>query len=186
MKKLFILIMLFLVVGCASSLPNKTYYQLKSDFSDSHILHSHKVKDVILINNIQVANYLDKNGIVYQTDDMQYVTANNNLWLTPLSDQIKQRLVQDLAVLMPNYLLTTQPTNNPKATLTLYIDSFHGVYTGDAVIKGYWVITTVKDVIIKHFDYRLRLTDDGYLAVVKALSQGWQEEEIDLVKSMQF
>ena len=186
MKRLIILSVIFLIAGCSSSLPNKTYYQLTSDFSDSTHLQPRKVTDVIFIDNVKVANYLDKNGIVYQIDKIKYVTANNNLWLTPLSDQIKQRLLQDLSILLPNYLITAQPSLSPKASIKLYIESFHGVDTGDAVIKGYWLISNTKGVITKPFDYTLRLANDGYTALVNTLSLGWQEEEIDLVINVKF
>jgi len=185
MKKSIITLLLLFIVGCSSSIPNKTYYQLDSDFSDSKVLQARKVNDAIVIEDIKVANYLDKNGIVYQTGELEYTTANNNLWLTSLSDQITQRLVQDLSILLPNYLVTTQPANHPKLTVKLFIDAFHGVYTGDAVIKGRWQMTNNKnEVITKNFDYTLRLGEDGYLALVKTLSKGWQEEEIDLVRSL--
>lgn len=186
MKKLIIFSLMLMIYGCSTSLPDKAYYQLSSDFSDTNLLHPSKVTDVILIENIQIANYLDKTGIVYQTNDIEYSTANNNLWLTPLSDQIKQRLMHDLSILLPNYLITEQPIGHTKVTLKLYIDRFHGLYTGDAVIQGRWLISTSKEVITKHFDYTMRLTEDGYPALVKMLSQGWQEEELDLIKKVKF
>lgn len=184
MKKLILISLLLLIVGCSSTVPDKTYYQLESDFGESSVPQPRKVTNVIFV-QVNVANYLDKQGIVYQTGDLQYITATNNQWLTPLSNQVEQRLVQDLSVLLPNYLVTTQPVNRTAVTLTLFIDSFHGVYTGDAVIKGRWLIADSKnEVITKNFDYTLRLNDDGYLALAKVLSKGWQEEEIDLVRNV--
>lgn len=187
MKKLIIISLLLALAGCSSDIPNKAYYQLGSDLNDSKELQTRKVNDIVYIEEINVANYLDQTGIIYQTNPNEYITANNNLWLTSLSNQIKQRLVQDLSVLLPNYLVTTQTPNKSKFSIKLFIDSFHGVYTGDAVIKGRWLITNShNEVITKNFDQTLRLTDDGYLALVKALSIGWQNEEKDLVKSVKF
>lgn len=183
MKKFIIIPLLLLIVGCTSTVPDKRYYQLESDFSDTQVLQKRKINNTIFL-EVHVADYLDNRGIVYQTGDLQYTTANNNQWLTPLSNQIQQRLVQDLSVLLPNSLVTTQPTSQPKLTITLFIDSFNGSYTGDAIIKGRWIITNNRnEVVTKNFDYSLRLNNDGYFALVKTLSKGWQEEEIELARS---
>ncbi|RKS86928.1 hypothetical protein DES39_0134 [Orbus hercynius] len=186
MKKYVIIALLFLVAGCSSTMSNKVYYQLTSDFSVNN-LQPQTVDNVIVIDSVNVANYLDKTGIVYQTDAIEYSTANNNLWLTTLSNQIQQRVIIDLSALLPNYYVTAAPTQNPRATIKLFIDSFHGSYTGDALIKGKWVIT-YKDnqVITKNIDMKLRQSEDGYAALVKTLSKGWQNEELDLIRTVKF
>lgn len=186
MKKLMTICVLFLVVGCSSTLPNKTYYQLTSDFTNNNLQYQ-KVDNVIFIDSVSVASYLDKVGIVYQTDAIEYSTASNNLWLTTLSDQIQQRVVTDLSALLPNDFVTAEPVTNPKVKIKLFIDAFHGSYTGDALIKGRWVISYEgNNIVTKNIDARLRLSDDGYAALVKTLSKGWQEQEIELARSLKY
>lgn len=187
MKKFIIASLLLLLMGCSSSVPNKVYYQLVSDFSVNQNLQSQAVNKIIVIEPINIASYLDTTSIIYQTDEIEFSTANNNLWLTSLSDQIQQRVFQDLSALLPGYLVTTQPTSQPSIKINLFIDAFYGSYTGDAVIKGHWVITHLNEqATLKTFDFRVRLEKDGYPTLVKALSTGFQNEELDLVKSTKF
>ncbi|WP_392552983.1 ABC-type transport auxiliary lipoprotein family protein [Orbus wheelerorum] len=187
MKKLIIASLLLMLMGCSSNIPNKAYYQLISDFNTSEKVQSQVVNKIIVIEPINLASYLDTTGIVYQTDLIEFSTASNNLWLTPLSDQIQQRVVQDLSALLPGYLVTTKLTSQPAVKVKLFIDAFQGSYTGDAVIKGYWMITDLNDqVTLKPFDFKVRLAKDGYPTLVKALSSGWQNEEIDFVRSTKF
>ncbi|WP_392560840.1 ABC-type transport auxiliary lipoprotein family protein [Orbus sturtevantii] len=183
MKKLIIGSLLLLLIGCSSNSPNKVYYQLISDFNSSTDTQQ-VVSKTIVIEPVSVASYLDTTGILYQSNPIEFSTANNNLWLTPLSNQIEQRVVQDLSALLPGYLVTTTPSSDPAVKIKLFIDGFHGCYTGDAIIKGYWMITDLDNkVTLKHFDFKIRLAEDGYPTLVKALSTGWQNEEIDLIRS---
>lgn len=186
MKKLLMISIVWLLVGCSSTMPERTYYQLSSDFAVDN-LQPQKVVNRLFVDAISVASYLDKTGIVYQTDALEYNTANNNLWLTTLSNQLQQRVVTDLSVLLPNYFVTSEPVNNPKVKIKLFIDAFHGSYTGEAVIKGRWVISYANDAMVtKNIDVRLRLSEDGYPALVQTLSKGWQEQEIELVRAIKW
>lgn len=187
MKKVIIAISLLLLIGCSSSMTNSYYYQLSSDFEKTAPLTLQTTKNILLIESVNVADYLDQTGIVYQTAPFEYIAANNNQWFTVLSNQLQQRAVQDLSVLLPQYLVTTKPTPLATMRVSLFIDSFHGSYTGDALIKGHWLITNKNgEVVSKHFDHTLRLNQDGYAELVKTLSKGWQEEEIDLVRTVKW
>lgn len=177
MKKRIIIPLLLLLTACSSTGPDRVNYQLTSDLKAAN-LQPQKVANVIFIDAVTVADYLDKTGIVYQINEIEYNTANNNLWLTTLSNQIQQRVVSDLSVLLPNYFITAEPIADPKIRVKLFIDAFHGSYTGDALIKGRWVIRNNNgNVVTKNIDARLALTEDGYAALVKTLSKGWQAEE---------
>ena len=46
---------------------------------------------------MSIPDYLAGNGVVYQTTDVQYVIANNNLWASPLDQQLKTTLVANPA-----------------------------------------------------------------------------------------
>ncbi|XKM12545.1 ABC-type transport auxiliary lipoprotein family protein [Orbaceae bacterium ac157xtp] len=184
MRILIVTLMLTMLLGCSSNQAEKHYFQLTSDFSQSQDrLIAHKTNQGIFIEPVQVASYLDTTGIVYQLDEVQFTTTTQNVWLTPLSDQLQNRLNVDLANLWSNYNVTSSPINNPKATIQLYVDTFQGSYTGDALLQGHWVITQQnKQTITKKFDYKIPLREAGYPALVKALSKGLQEEVIDMVR----
>ncbi|QIQ21865.1 ABC-type transport auxiliary lipoprotein family protein [Zophobihabitans entericus] len=183
MKKLIVTLCVLFVVSCSSSSPAKRYFQLTSDFSQTEQPASQAVKDFIWIESVNVAPYLNTLGIVYQTNDVEYVTANNNLWASSLSQQITARVVHDLSMLLPGRLVSDKPLSKPVTTLKVFIDSFHGHYAGDALIKGRWIINHNDTMTVKNFNYVIRQSQDGYEDLVKTLSKGWQEEEVDLVKT---
>lgn len=189
MKKYMILSLLLIMstvqIGCASKVTEKNYYQLSTDFDSTVLSESRKIEDFIWLESITVADHLNNNSIVYQQNEWQFTAANNNLWVSPLGQMLTDITVHDLSVLLPNRLIANQAITTPKTKIKLMIDSFHGRYSGDAIIEGRWIITDNKGkMTVRHFNYAIALKKDGYDALVGALSQGWQETLIDLVKNV--
>lgn len=181
----FCAVSLTALVGCSSSEPNKNYFQLANNLTNKPSQSAQVTKQFIWIESINVASFLNKLGIVLQTENIKYVTATNNLWVSSLSQQLEDRLVQDLTLFLPNYLVSNQPIMTPSAKVKLFIDGFHGSYTGDAVVKGRWVITNSKnEIVTKFFDRRVPLANNGYDALVNALSTAWQDEELDFANTL--
>lgn len=171
------------IIGCSSNTPTKSYFQLTSNLTGSRMTQT--TDHFIWIESIEVASFLNKPGIVLQTEDIKYVTATNHLWASTLSQQIADRLSQDLTQILPNYLMSTKSITTPSLTVKLFIDGFHGGYNGDAIIKGRWVVTDKKGKIVtKAIERHVPLATNGYDALVKALSEGWQNEELDFANSI--
>jgi uncharacterized protein len=187
-RKLLIAIfipLLAILVGCSTSTPNKSYFQLTGDLPNPVSQKVNITNHFIWIESVDIASFLNKSGIVLQTDNITYETATQNLWASTLSQQLQERLSQDLTILLPNYLVSSQSITTPALTIKLFIDGFHGSYTGDAIIKGRWVITDSKNNIeTKPFERHVPLESNGYSALVKALSKGWQDEELDFANSI--
>lgn len=173
------------IIGCSSDVPNKSYFQLTSNLANNGSTMTQSTHYFIWIESIEVADFLNKSGIVLQTDDIKYTTATNHLWVSALSQQLAERLSQDLTQIMPNYLVSTNSITTPSLTVKLFIDGFHGNYNGDAIITGRWVMTDKSGKIVtKVIKRQIPLTTNGYDALVKALSQGWQDEELDFANSI--
>lgn len=182
-----VLSLFMILTGCSSSSPDKSYYQLASGLPSHNLQKIKTTNGFIWIESIDVASFLNKPGIVLQTEDIKYVTAKNNLWVSTLSQQLGDRLEQDLTVYLPNYLVSTKSITTPNLTVKLFIDGFHGSYTGDAIVKGRWVVKDSQDRIkTKSFERHVPLTNNGYDALVGALSKGWQEEELDFANSIKY
>lgn len=180
-----IMALLTTLVGCSSGTAEKHYFQLESHLQNQRSQTLNSIHGFIWIESIDVASFLNKQGIVLQTDNIQFVTASNNLWGSSLSQQLGDRLEQDLAICLPHYLVSTKAITTPTLTVKLFIDGFHGSYTGDAIIKGRWVVKDNKDNIeTKFFEHRIALKNNGYAALVNALSKGWQDEEREFATSI--
>ena len=186
-KITLLIALLTVMVGCSSNTPEKNYFQLTSNLVNADSMTTRSTNKFIWIESIEVASFLNKSGIVLQTQDIKYVTATNNLWASTLSQQFADRLSQDLTQLLPNYLVSTKSITTPTLTIKLFIDGFHGSYNGDAVIKGRWAVTDNKGQIrTKFIDRHVPLAKNGYDALVKALSQGWQDEELEFANSIKY
>lgn len=87
---------------------------------------------------VSVADFLAGNGLVYQTSDVQYITARSNLWASPLEQQLQQSLVANLSAALPGTLVSTQPigSSGDSDQLVVTITGFHGRYDGRAVVQG--------------------------------------------------
>jgi len=182
---MLLMTLLSAIIGCSSDVPNKNYFQLTSDLANNGSTMTQSTHYFIWIESIEVADFLNKSGIVLQTDDIKYTTATNHLWVSALSQQLAERLSQDLTQIMPNYLVSTNSITTPSLTVKLFIDGFHGNYNGDAIITGRWVMTDKSGKIVtKVIKRQIPLTTNGYDALVKALSQGWQDEELDFANSI--
>ncbi|MDF7667176.1 ABC-type transport auxiliary lipoprotein family protein [Orbaceae bacterium ESL0727] len=178
---------LLILAGCSSRVADKSYYQLADTLNHTTTPSTQTTNRIMFIEPIEVASFLDKSGLVLQTESIKYIIAANNLWVAPLSQQLEERVVQDLTVLSPHYLITSQPIATPTIKVKLVIDGFHGSYTGDAIIKGRWIVTHNNgEISSKAFNRQVPLLGNGYDALVQALSKGWQDEEADFVHQMKF
>ncbi len=79
MKKWLVTIAALWLVGCSSGEINKNYYQLPVVQSGTQSTASQGNR-LLWVEQVTVPDYLAGNGVVYQTSDVKYVIANNNLW----------------------------------------------------------------------------------------------------------
>jgi len=146
-KITLLIALLTVMVGCSSNTERKNYFQLTSNLVNVDSVTTHSTNKFIWIESIEVASFLNKSGIVLQTQDIKYVTATNNLWASTLSQQFADRLS----------------------------------------LKGRWVVTDNKGQIrTKVIERSVPLAKNGYSALVKALSQGWQDEELEFANSIKY
>ncbi|WP_409307517.1 membrane integrity-associated transporter subunit PqiC [Pectobacterium sp. B1J-3] len=183
MMKIWTLSMVLLLSACSSS-PQKSYYQLPviPATETSHTAVSPSGQ--LWLEHVGVADYLGNQGVVYQTSDVQYAIASDNLWASPLDQQLQQALVTELGNNMAGWIVTTQPHGGEQAVLNVTITAFHGRYDGKVVIRGEWVLSRADKVIKRPFNVVLPQTEDGYEALVKTLAQGWQQVGVAIAQSV--
>ncbi|WP_158784267.1 membrane integrity-associated transporter subunit PqiC [Pantoea sp. BAV 3049] len=171
-------IALALAVTACSTTPETTYYQLPAAEKSSAAAASSSdaLRPAVFVQHVSVPDYLAGNGLVYQSSDVKYVIASNNLWASPLDQQLQQTLVADLSDALPGWLVSASPLGAQQDTLNVNVTGFHGRYDGQAVISGAWVLEHQGQIIKRSFALTLPQTEDGYDALVRTLAKGWQQE----------
>lgn len=183
MKWIPVVLALFLT-ACSSS-DQKTYYQLpvlSSTATTGSAMSSGAVQRHLWVERVSVADYLAGSGLVYQTNDVQYTLTQNNLWASPLDQQLQQALVTYLRRDLPGSLVSTQAANTDEQdVLNVNVTGFHGRYDGIVVVSGSWSLTRNGQVIQRDFTLNLKQKEDGYDALVRTLAAGWQQEASQIV-----
>lgn len=166
---------LALLLSACSGTPQKIYYQLPALGVPAQVSTGAASRQLWL-EHLTVADYLAQNGMVYQTNDVQYVIGQNNLWASPLDQQLQQTLVTHLSGGLPGWLVSTQPMNSDQDVLNVTVSGFHGRYDGKAIIRGEWVLSHQGKLTKWPFNLELKQGEDGYDALVRTLAQGWQQQ----------
>ncbi|EPU8563016.1 membrane integrity-associated transporter subunit PqiC [Yersinia enterocolitica] len=164
-----------LLLSACSSTPSKTYYQLPALSAPAGVTSSVASRQ-LWVEHVGVADYLAATGVVYQTNDVQYVIASNNLWASPLDQQLQQTLVTNLSNALPGWLVSSQPLDSDQDVLNVTVTGFHGRYDGRAIIRGVWILKRQGQLIKQPFDLELKQGEDGYDALIRTLAEGWQQE----------
>lgn len=97
---------LLLFLSACSSTPQKTYYQLPALGVPAQVSSNGVSARQLWLEHISVADYLAQNGVVYQTNDVRYVIAQNNLWASSLDQQLQQTLVTNLSSALPGWVVS--------------------------------------------------------------------------------
>ena len=128
----------------------------------------------LTLGRLQLADYLDTDRIIIQTDDITMQPARDHLWVDNLSQELRRGLRARLASRLGNTLVVDpQPGLRAANTLHLTIEQFHGQMRGYAVISGQWQLISANQVPgpSRAFKFSTPLAENGYPALVRALGQ---------------
>lgn len=169
--------------GCASKPEPIATYALTQEAS-SAVMKTHHTGSLPLvqIEPVMMAGYLNGNGIVVKTSPTQYVQAKNNIWIDNINQQIEEKLVSNLQGMVSNYdvmssRLSLGVSQKTQYKVSIYISDFYGHYDGYALLSGQWQIKNEQGKVIKMkpFTIKTQLNEDGYDALVYAMSQNVDE-----------
>ncbi|MFB0974794.1 MAG: ABC-type transport auxiliary lipoprotein family protein [Tolumonas sp.] len=168
-------LLLWGLTACSSSNNSPNYYAIAlPDTQSSEVAPG--LQPVVAVSDIELADYLNSVGIVYQQDDVQLVTANQHRWAEALDKQLTRSLLQNLRQQLPDYQWQTgQIARQTVAQLQVKVRGFHGRADGHAVISGEWTLLTDTQQYSGQFQQQYPLTADGYPALVRELRAGWQQ-----------
>lgn len=183
MKKWLILTAACLLAACSSG-ENKTYYQLP--LTTGVVQHTSATTNqrMLWVEQVSIPDFLAGSGVVYQTSDVQYVIASNNLWASPLDQQLRTTLVSNLSNQLPGWVVSSQPLSSTQDTLNVSVTGFHGRYDGKVVVSGEWLLNHQGQLIKRPFHVELAQQQDGYDAMVKLLAQAWSQEAASIAQTL--
>lgn len=167
---------LLALAGCSSE-PATQWYVLPTAQTP---VSAASTAPLLVVRTVELAPHLNSSGLIYRTSKTQVIEAQQNLWAQDLAAQLTQRIVTDLRSKQRHYWTVA---HNPMMktldtpTLLVTLNQFNGVYTGHADIQGEWSLVDGSGVLQKTqaFSYHVPLNDEGYPALVEALSQGFNQ-----------
>ncbi|WP_312416616.1 membrane integrity-associated transporter subunit PqiC [Pseudescherichia sp.] len=189
MKKGIIALAVLLLSACSSSEETR-YYQLPENprpvaTSQSMMAASPgQGQRQLWIEQVSVPDYLAGNGVVYQTSDVQYVIASNNLWASPLDQQLRTSLVANLSRNLPGWVVASQPLGSEQDTLNVTVTGFHGRYDGHVIVSGEWLLNHQGTLIKRPFHVEMTQPQDGYDAMVKVLGEAWAQQASNIAQEI--
>lgn len=179
-----------LIVGCSTRPPGEstTRYLLADKTTASEPLGGERL---LRVKRIELARFLDVQGIVMQTSDVAVRAARNHLWAEDLAAQLQRDLRRRLAeqldgvrVLGPDQQLRAPEREIMELTVT--IDRFQGRFDGYAVVGGRWQLLDSRGEVQagKRFQREQALAHDGYPALVKSLKDVWTSVVADIADGL--
>lgn len=154
MRLLLLALISFALFSCQHS-PKKNYYLLTAPVVQSSQQTTPQVNNLIGIGPIDVADYLDRLHIIYQTDDNSVVVADNDYWAEPLAKGIPRVIALNLSQRDSSRTFVTFPWRTdsaPHYSIRLNIHSMSRTAT-DANINATWEIfdNTKKVNVERHY-----------------------------------
>ncbi|WP_222890069.1 membrane integrity-associated transporter subunit PqiC [Enterobacter sp. C2] len=196
MRKGIMVIAALLLSACSSGSEEPRYYQLPNNqLSNAQLSQAAAPQSMMATNpgqgqrqlwveQVSVPDYLAGNGVVYQTSDVQYVIANNNLWASPLDQQLRTSLVANLSRNLPGWVVASQPMGSDQDTLNVTVTGFHGRYDGHVIVSGEWLLNHQGTLIKRPFHVEMTQPQDGYDAMVKVLGEAWAQQASNMAREI--
>ncbi|WP_353613905.1 membrane integrity-associated transporter subunit PqiC [Mangrovibacter phragmitis] len=186
MKQWMMFVMVLVLSACSSTTTTKLY-QLPVDHNAVSSVSGKTggAQKLLWVSQISVPDFLAGSGVVYQTSDVNYVVAKQNLWASPLDQQLRDTLVANLSTALPGWVVSSQPLGNDQDSLSVVISGFQGRYDGQVVVSGEWLLNQKGEYTRRPFSVTLPQQGDGYDAMVKGLATAWQQEARSIAAQLQ-
>lgn len=176
MKRIFVLLILLSFTACTKPPSTVVYYQLAAI---ANVEAKPALTDEIYLAPIQVAPYLNGSGLVVQQSAVAFAVSRQHLWVDALQQQLQRQLTEYWLKRFPEQRLLQQPVSG-RSSIQLEIDRFYADASGMAQLSGHYRFSNADGEHIKAFQFRVPLTEDGYPAMVAALSEAWHQLLIEL------
>lgn len=184
MKHGIVIAATLLLAACSSNVEETNYYQLPTPQQASALHQSGMASRMLWVEQVSVPDYLAGNGVVYQTSEVKYAIGTQNLWASPLDQQLRTTLVTNLGQQLPGWVVASTPLGNEQDTLNVTVTGFHGRYDGRVIVSGEWLLNHQGQLIKRPFHIEMTQQQDGYDAMVKVLGEAWSREASDIAREL--
>ncbi|TVP46753.1 MAG: hypothetical protein EA345_11765 [Halomonas sp.] len=172
-KRSLLVSICLLMSACASSVTPPARYMLTGHQMTSAPAQP---EGILRLSAPRLAHYLDVDGIVMQLDDITLNAAREHQWAEGLNRQLERGLRARLSQALPSLRVIRAEGSQPDAlTLRIDVDQFQGRFDGQAVTSGQWQLVNAEGELLamENFYAETTLEEDGYPALVRALSTSW-------------
>ncbi|PCI18493.1 MAG: hypothetical protein COB62_06820 [Piscirickettsiaceae bacterium] len=160
---------LILLMGCATDVQRNKYYNFNITPLSIGINNTAKLNiKHIVVHPIQLATFLDQQGLVIQIDKHQIYTSKYHRWAQPLQELLSNKLIQELNKQShADYVFNKKtPLTTTKPSLHLYIDveQFNSTNHSQIILSGQFWLSDENETLRKnnHFVFKEQLNKDGY------------------------
>lgn len=172
LKTYLSVLFILLLSACAKPTMDKQHYFLPGPSGEIESADKPGKMQLLQISDVQLADFLNKSGLVLQLDDITLNQAKNHVWAEDLRRQINRGLQARLNRQSQPYTVVG-PQTPADLRLSIDIHGFHGRYDGLALTSGQWQLKNQQGEIqhIQRFELETALKESGYPALVRALGQ---------------
>jgi uncharacterized lipoprotein YmbA len=163
---------LFLLIaglaGCASEPVVINYYALVPPVSAEDQVVQRADKPALVIERVELAEYLLQSGMIIQSGDNQLLVSRSNLWAESLQLALPKALVRELQRQSDEYsyyLKTVDWIPRADYRLRLRMDSLQATDQGEVVAAGRYQLISEHGShrhVIADFNFHRDLNADGY------------------------
>lgn len=176
--------------ACSSTPLPETHYFVLTPNAKSASVADKDSKLVVVLDAIQLAEYIDQTGIVLQTGPHQIQVAHYHRWAEPLKHNLHRYILETLNNELPNHKIQSNTAlieADPKLALHIKVNQFNGTRNGGVILSGHWSLNDHQNkLILKHqsFHYEETLANDGYTELVNHLAKLLDELCAELAQSI--
>ncbi len=171
-RQLLVMSLAASLAGCASSPAPVSYYMLTPAVQMTDTGRQTENKPALVIENVELAEYLRQSGLVMQKGENQLVVSRSHLWAENLGQALPKALLRQLQQKSSDYAFYLKSSDYVQTTdyrLRLHVDSLQATDRGEVVTAGrYQLISNVDAAhpVSADFYFRRDLDSDGYAHAV--------------------
>lgn len=160
------------LAGCATDPVSITYYLLAPPDSGTLNTGMRTSKPTVVIENVEVAEFLRQSGLLIQSGNNQLSASRNHLWAESLDKAVPKALIQDLqkrSTEFDFYIRFSDFLTRTDYRLRLQIDNMQANDQGEVITSGrYQLIPTNNnnESYVAEFYFKRDLEEDGFAHAV--------------------